>query len=55
MNALMNVLDPQWPGGMPHSVLIGPDGRVLWRQNGPLDGDTLRGAILDHLGRFYKP
>ena len=41
-NALMNILDPQWPGGMPHTVLISPDGRVLWRQNGLLDGDKLR-------------
>ena len=55
MNALMNVLDPQWPGGMPHTVLISPEGRVLWRQNGPLDGDSLRGTILEYLGRFYKP
>jgi peroxiredoxin len=55
MNTLMNILDPQWPGGMPHTVLIGPDGRVLWRQNGPLDGDKLRDTILVYLGRFYKP
>lgn len=55
MNAMMNILDPQWPGGMPHTVLISPDGRVLWRQNGVLDGDKLRAAILGYLGRFYKP
>jgi len=55
MNTLMNILDPQWPGGMPHTVLISPDGRVLWRQNGPLDGDKLRDTILEYLGRFYKP
>jgi hypothetical protein len=55
MNTLMNILDPHWPGGMPHTVLISPDGRALWRQNGPLDGDKLRGTILEYLGRFYKP
>jgi len=55
ISTLMNILDPQWPGGMPHTVLIGPDGQVLWRQNGPLDGDQLRGTILEYLGRFYKP
>jgi peroxiredoxin len=55
MNGLMNVLDPQWPGGMPHTVLISPEGRLLWRQNGPLDGDALRGTIVDYMGRFYKP
>ena len=55
VNALMNALDPQWPGGVPDTVLISPDGRLLWRQNGPLDSDKLIGTILDSLGRFYKP
>jgi peroxiredoxin len=55
ISALLNILDPQWPGGLPHTVLLGPDGKVLWCQNGPLDGDQLRSTILEHLGRFYKP
>lgn len=55
LNGLMNSLDPQWPGGIPHTVLVGPDGHVIWRQNGMLDGDELRAKILEHMGRFYKP
>jgi len=55
LNGLMNSLDPQWPGGIPHTVLVGPDGQVIWRQNGLLDGDELRAKILDYMGRFYKP
>ena len=54
-NELINALDPEWPGAMPHTVLVAPDGSVLWRHTGPVDGDELRGKILDVLGAFYKP
>ena len=55
MDDLMNAIDPQWPGGIPHTVLVSPDGLVLWRQNGILNGEELRDKILDYMGRFYKP
>lgn len=52
---LMKVLDPEWPGGIPHSVLIGPGGEILWRHNGVVDAEALRAAILGHLGDVYTP
>jgi peroxiredoxin len=54
-NELIAALDPEWPGAMPHSVLVGPDGSVLWRHTGAVDGDELRGKILEVLGAYYKP
>jgi len=51
---LMKVLDPEWPGGVPHTIVVGPAGEVIWRHNGPLDGDELRGKIFEHMGAFYK-
>jgi peroxiredoxin len=55
VNELMKALDPQWPGGIPHSVLVAPDGEVIWRHNGPVDGDELRAKVLDYMGPFYVP
>lgn len=52
---LMKVLDPGWTGGAPHSVLVAPGGEVIWRHSGPVDGDDLRGKILEYLGPYYKP
>jgi peroxiredoxin len=52
---LMKALDPKWPGGYPHTVLVAPGGEVLWRHNGPVDGDDLRARILEFLGVYYKP
>ncbi|MEK0446801.1 MAG: hypothetical protein RLZZ399_2122 [Verrucomicrobiota bacterium] len=55
LEALMREVDPEWPGSIPHSVLVGTDGRVLWRHNGEVDGEELRAEVLKHLGVFYRP
>lgn len=55
MDDLMKVLDPEWPGGIPHTVLVGTDGKVIWRHNGAVDGDELRARVLEHLGNYYRP
>jgi peroxiredoxin len=52
---LMKALDPQWPGGFPHTVLVGTNGEIVWRHNGPVDGEVLRAKILEHMGPYYKP
>jgi peroxiredoxin len=52
---LMKALDPDWPGGIPHTVLADTKGKVLWRHSGAVDGDELRAKILEHLGTFYTP
>ncbi len=55
ISKVMNVLDPDWPGAIPHTVLVAPDGKVIWSHNGPIDGDVLRGKILDYLGPYSGP
>lgn len=52
---LMNVLDPQWLGGLPVSVLVNPQGEIIWRQNGAVEGEKLREAILQAMGPYYVP
>jgi hypothetical protein len=51
----MKVLDPEWPGGLPHTVLVDTNGKILWRHNGPVNGDELRAGVLKHLGIFWTP
>lgn len=55
MDDLMKVLDPEWPGGIPHTVLVDTDGTILWRHNGLVDGAILRAKILEQLGDYYVP
>lgn len=52
---LIGALDPEWPGPIPHTVLVAPDGSIVWRHNGIIDGEELRTKVLDQLGRFYQP
>lgn len=55
MDDLMKVLDPEWPGGIPHTLLVDTDGTILWRHNGLVDGAILRAKILEQLGDYYVP
>lgn len=54
-DALIAALDTEWPGPTPHTVLVAPDGSVVWRHNGELEGNQLQEEILKHLGRYYQP
>jgi hypothetical protein len=50
---LADVLDKQWQGPMPYTVLIGPQGKILYRHAGAIQPLELRRAIVDVLGRTY--
>ncbi|WP_133793674.1 redoxin domain-containing protein [Prosthecobacter fusiformis] len=54
-DALIQALDPEWPGPIPHTLVVAPGGEVIYRHNGIVDGDELRAKILEHMGRFYLP
>jgi peroxiredoxin len=43
---LMQAFDPEWNGGVPYSMVIGPDGKVLYKGNGRLDILKTRRLIL---------
>lgn len=44
--ALVQAFDSSWQGGVPYSVVIGPDGKVLSRTNGPVEILKIRRLIL---------
>lgn len=48
-----DILDAEWAGPVPHTVLIAPGGKVVYRKNGPFESLELRRAIVDFLGRTY--
>jgi peroxiredoxin len=47
--ALMNAFDPEWPGAVPFTVLLSPEGRVVYRQLGGIDAVALRRVIVQAL------
>jgi peroxiredoxin len=54
-DGLMAALDPAWPGPIPHTVLIAPGGRIVWRHNGVIDRATAIARIVEALGPYYQP
>ncbi|MBB5353155.1 peroxiredoxin [Haloferula luteola] len=52
---LVAALDPEWPGPLPHTVLIAPGGEILWRHNGVIQGAEARTQIATALTRYYSP
>jgi peroxiredoxin len=50
---LADLLDPEWRGPLPHTVLIAPGGKVVYRSDGPITPLDVRRAIVDQLGRTY--
>jgi peroxiredoxin len=43
---LIDAFDPNWPGAVPFTVLISPEGKILERQLGSIDALALRRAIV---------
>jgi peroxiredoxin len=51
--ALVEALDPKWPGALPYTVLVAPGGQTLYRSVGAFDKRLLRKAIVEYFGRYY--
>ena len=49
---LMAALDPDWSGAVPHTLVIGTDGTVLYRQTGELDFLKLRRVLVPALNQL---
>jgi peroxiredoxin len=47
--AVMAAFDPAWDSGVPFTIVIGPDGRVIYRHAGETDKLALRRTILANL------
>ncbi len=54
-DALVKALDPEWPGPLPHTVVIAPGGKILYRRTGSIDPDELRNKVIEILGPYYTP
>jgi len=48
-----DLLDKDWPGPVPYTLLIEPGGKVLYRKSGAVEPLAVKRAIADYLGRTY--
>ena len=51
--SLIEAVDAKWPGALPHTLLLAPGGKVIYRSEGQFETRALRKAIVAWLGRYY--
>jgi len=50
---LADLLDKDWPGPVPYTLVIAPDGKVLYRKTGAIEPLEFRRVVVNFLGRTY--
>ena len=43
---LIDAFDPDWPGVVPYTLLISPEGKIVYREVGSIDAQALKRAIV---------
>ena len=53
---MIDAIDPKWAGALPYTLLVDPDGKVVYAHEGAIDFEELRKVIYDDpmIGRIYK-
>ncbi|MBL8797593.1 MAG: redoxin domain-containing protein [Planctomycetia bacterium] len=48
-----DLLDKDWQGPLPYTLLISPEGKIIYRKTGAIEPLTVRRQVVDFLGRTY--
>ena len=53
---MIEAVDPKWDGALPYTMLIDPDGKVVYSHQGAIDLEEVKKAIWNNptMGRVYK-
>jgi len=51
--SLFPVVDSEWEGALPYSLLIAPGGKIVYRHMGLIDPLEVKKAIVGKLGRYF--
>ena len=51
--AMIDAVDIDWQGALPHTMLVAPGGKVIYRSQGAFEPLALRKAIVGYIGRYY--
>jgi peroxiredoxin len=55
MDSLIKALDPEWTGPQPHTLLVAPGGKIVFRHTGKLSEEQLLAEVIKVLTPFYQP
>ncbi len=53
---MIEAVDPKWDGALPYTLVVEPDGKIVYAHQGQIDAEELRKLIFDDpmMGRIYK-
>jgi thiol-disulfide isomerase/thioredoxin len=53
---MIEAVDPKWDGALPYTMLVDPDGKIIYGKQGIIDPEALKKIIWDDptMGRIYK-
>ena len=53
---MIEAVDPKWDGALPYTILVDPNGKIVYAHQGEIDFDKLKKIIFDDplMGRIYK-
>lgn len=53
---MIEAVDPKWDGALPYTMLVNPDGKIIYGKQGIIDPEALKKIIWDDptMGRIYK-
>ncbi|MES2274860.1 MAG: redoxin domain-containing protein [Bacteroidota bacterium] len=53
---MIEAIDPKWAGALPYTILVEPNGKIVYAHEGPIDAGQLKKIIFDDpmMGRIYK-
>lgn len=54
-DALTAALDPDWEGPQPHTILVAPGGKVVFRHTGEIGQEKLLASVLKVMSNAYQP
>ncbi len=52
---LIEAIDPNWNGALPYTLLVEPNGKIVYGKQGVVDFQNLKKTIVDHpmIGRYF--
>ncbi|WP_128548012.1 redoxin family protein [Larkinella soli] len=53
--ALIEAVDPNWPGALPYTILVEPGGKIVYSKQGTIDVLEMKRRIVENrlIGRYY--
>ena len=50
---LIELIDADWQGALPYTLLIAPGGKILYRKQGAINVAEMKKRIVEQIGRYY--